>query len=297
MLSRQFRRLLLLAMASRAIMIPVQIWVNPIWAQFVADTIPEMTFASAWTLLVSFFVQLVGVASGSGNSFSPGLVIQITAYVVYVVLLGTYFWNPVASVLLYALMCCIYAALFGTALYFCPRLLLLLQPSLSRNSKLAIRLATCSILCVVVFGGRTIGFARKVVAPPKSVSWWWQYGALELVPSILFLLMMHPKSPASTATNSEDGTRTSSANGNSRQPRTSFSNTTGGSRSPGAGAASASHKSQDSSSYGSRQPRSGESAPLLKSGALYGTAATTMTTTTSYGGASAASSTGGDATT
>jgi hypothetical protein len=277
----QFRRLLLLAMASRAIMIPAQIWVNPIWAQFVADTIPEMTFASAWTLLVSFFVQLVGVASGSGNSFSPGLVIQITAYVVYAVLLGTYFWNPVASVLLYALMCCIYAALFGTALYFCPRLLLLLQPSLPRNSKLAIRLAACSILCVVVFGARTFGFARKVVAPPKSVSWWWQYGALELVPSVLFLLMMHPKSPtpATGEHNSNEvgrgthhrhqHTRGGGGGSSVNSGKHSHSNSgnyrsasPGSSGTPPGGAAAASHKRQDDS-YGSRQ-RSGETTPLLK---------------------------------
>jgi glucan phosphoethanolaminetransferase (alkaline phosphatase superfamily) len=179
-------------MVARAIMIPVQVWSDPLWAQFVADTLPEMTFASAWTLLVSFFVQLVGVALGSGTSASPGVVIQITAYVVYAIVIGAYFWNPVASVLLYALLCCIYAALFGTTLYFCPRLLTLLQPSLVRHSGLAIRLVACSILCVFVFGGRTFGLARKVVAPPRTVSWWWQYGALELIPAILFLLMMHP---------------------------------------------------------------------------------------------------------
>jgi hypothetical protein len=173
-------------------MIPVQIWSDNIWLQLVADTLPEIMFASAWTLLVSFFVQLVGVALGTGTSTSPGIVIQTTAYVVYLALIATYFWNEITAFLLYALLCCINAALFGTTLYFCPRLLTLLRPSLSQHSGLAIRLATCSILCIFVFGSRTIGFARKVVAPSQHVLWWWEYGCLELIPSVLFLIMMRP---------------------------------------------------------------------------------------------------------
>lgn len=225
-------------------MIPVQMWSNPLWAQFVGDTLPQMTFASAWTLLVSFFVQLVGVAMGTGTSASTGMVIQITAYVVYVILIATYFWNPVATVLLYALLCCIYAALFGTTLYFCPRLLTLLQPSLARHSGLAMRLAACSLLCVFVFGGRTFGLARKVVAPPHHVSWWWQYGALELIPSILFLVMMHPNSSRmSNGANqqSTSGTPPTIANSHRRQ-----------------------------GSYGSSSRRSGEAAPLVKPASHYG---------------------------
>ena len=57
---------------------PVQIWSGPIWWQFVGDTLPEMIFASAWTLLVTFFVQLVGVATGTRTNTSPGIVIQAT---------------------------------------------------------------------------------------------------------------------------------------------------------------------------------------------------------------------------
>lgn len=259
----RFRRLLLVAMTSRAIMIPVQMWSKPIWAQFVADTIPEMTFASAWTLLVSFFVQLVGVASGTGTSASPGLVIQVTAYVVYAVVMGTYFWNPVASVLLYALLCCIYAALFGTSLYFCPRLLFLLQPSLSRHSALAIRLISCSFLCVMVFGARTIGFARKVVAPPDQVSWWWEYGVLELIPSIVCLVMMHPKAPTPIVEDHDDGP------GVSRRTRGS----TNSNRSPSPGSTSGTpptpvtRRQEDPHSV----RRTAETLPLLKPGATYGT--------------------------
>jgi glucan phosphoethanolaminetransferase (alkaline phosphatase superfamily) len=181
-------------MVTRLISMPIQIWADPLWFQFVGDTLPEMIYASAWTMLVSFFVQLVGIATGTGTDTSPGIVIQATAYVVYICLIGTQIWNSVASILLYALLCCIYAALFGTVVYFCPRLLALLQPSLVRHSGLAVRLSICTVLCIIVFGAHTVGFARKVVAPPKQVYWWWTYGALELIPAAIFLIIMHPSS-------------------------------------------------------------------------------------------------------
>jgi hypothetical protein len=232
--------LLLLAIIARTIAIPVQIYSDPLWAQLIADTLPVMAYASAWTMLVSFFVRLVGVALGSGTSTTPGTVIQITAYCLYSVLIFTFFFHHAeAAVLLYSLLCCIYAALLGTSLYFLPKLLLLLYPSLlqwppwqqdaspasiSQSSApiqttqhrqrspsstmpkappaLAIRLAICGSVCLFVFAARTINFANKIVAPAHTASWWWQYGALELFPSILFLIIIqHPKagsSPAST---------------------------------------------------------------------------------------------------
>lgn len=197
-------------MLARTILMPVQIWAYPIVWQWISDTLPEMIFASAWTLLVSFFVQLVGVASGSGTSTSPGTVIQITAYIVYLSLLGAFYVNNVASVLLYALLCCMYAALFGTCVYFCPRLLMLLKPSLERYQGLAIRLAICSFLCIIVFVSHTIGYAVNIVAPPRKVYWWWNYGALELLPSAAFLLLMHPLPGARAAVT---GTNQQQANG------------------------------------------------------------------------------------
>ena len=270
-------------MITRALMIPVQMWSDPLWAQFVADTLPEMTFSSAWTLLVSFFVQLVGVAQGTGTSTSTGMVIQATAYVVYGTLVATYcFGKKEASVLLYALLCCIYAALFGTSLYFCPRLVTLLAPSLKERSQmgLALRLLLCSVLCVFVFGGRTVGFARKVVAPPKHVSWWWQYGALELVPSIVFLIMMHPSHTRRRA-NSNSNSNTTSSGQQQRSTTTTTSttatsNTTAGLKRTGL---SGSQQQQQAT----QQQRSSETMPLKQSQVssthktqLYGsTAATT----------------------
>lgn len=229
-------------MIARITLMPVQIWAYPIVWQFISDTLPEMIFASAWVLLVTFFVQLTLVASGSGSSTSPGTVIQITAYIVYISLLGTFFVNNVASVLLYALLCCIYAALFGTCVYFCPRLLILLKPSLVRYSGLAIRLAICSFLCIFVFVSHTIGYALNIVAPPLRVYWWWNYGALELIPSALFLLLMHP-SPASRAA-------AAAATATSNQPRPN--------EKPGPAV-----RKNLSGSAGAGARRSGETTPLL----------------------------------
>ena len=288
----KFRILLLVAMICRTVMIPIQIYIEPIWIQLVADTLPVMSFASAWTLLVSFFVKLVGVAlgaTGSGDSDSHHntkqngsndgrgaannvalpvrTVIQLTAYVLYFLLMGTFFMNHVAAVLLYAFLACIYAALFGTSIYFCPRLLTLLYPTLSsmmntssngqaspsissnnlrsvgttntsednkvgndsagasrsKYSALAIRLSLCGILCVIVFGARTVGFCRQIVTPDQAASWWWQYGCLELFPAVIFLILIKPKSSNRNKTRGAniDGS-TNSKSGTKSPPPPSF---------------------------------------------------------------------------
>ena len=143
-------------------------------------------------MLVSFFVQLVGLATGTGTNTSPGIVIQCTAYIVYSILILLQEWNNVATLLLYSLMCCIYSALFGICVYFLPRLVTMLRSAL--HGGLAIRLGVCTIVCISLFLAHTIGYARLVVDPPRNVYWWWQYGWLELVPSVLFLSMMNTMS-------------------------------------------------------------------------------------------------------
>lgn len=188
----QFRRLLLFAMLSRFVCIPVMIWSDPVWCQFVGDTLPEMIFATAWTLLVTFFVQVVGIATGTGTNTTPSIVIQLTAYIVYIGLILLELVNSVASVLLYALLCCIYAALLGTVLFFLPRLLGLLRSTLNVYHSLAWRLIFCMVLCGLLFGAHMIGFARIVVDPPQKVYWWWNYGCLEVFPSVCFLAILRP---------------------------------------------------------------------------------------------------------
>jgi len=105
----------------------------------------------------------------------------VQAYVVYCGLIITQLVDMIASVLIYALLCVIYAALFGIVIYYCPRLLSLLQPSLTRHSGLAWRLIICTILTIMVFAAHTVDYALLVVAPPKRVYWWFTYGAYRML--------------------------------------------------------------------------------------------------------------------
>jgi len=346
---RKFRILLLMAMICRTVMIPIQIYLEPIWIQLVADTLPAMSFASAWTLLVSFFVKLVGVAlgaTGSGDSDSHHntkqngsndgrgaagnvalpvrTVIQLTAYVLYFLLMGTFFMNPVAAVLLYAFLACIYAALLGTSLYFCPRLLTLLYPTLSsmmntstnstgdnlgqasssssnlrsvgsttgnedvkggndgtnrsrsKYSALAVRLSFCGVLCVIVFGARTVGFCRQIVTPDQAESWWWQYGCLELIPAVIFLILIKPKSSnRNTTSGTNIGGNSTSKGGSKSPPPPSYGSSS--QRQTQQQQQQQRHNPQQlfrSNSYGSGNGgfggRRSENTPLLKSAGGYG---------------------------
>mmetsp|Transcript_8974 Transcript_8974/g.11939 ORF Transcript_8974/g.11939 Transcript_8974/m.11939 type:complete len:421 (-) Transcript_8974:256-1518(-) len=190
-----FRRILLLGMLARLITMPVMIWSDPLWLQFVGDTLPEMIFATAWTLMVTFFVQLVGSVTGIVTSADASIVIQATAYIVYTCLVVLELFNSVASVLLYALLCCIYAALLGSIAYFCPKLMTLLKPSLASCGRaLVIRLYLCTFVCIVVFTGHMVVFAQVVIFSPQKVYWWINYGLLELIPAVIFLFLMNPTS-------------------------------------------------------------------------------------------------------
>jgi hypothetical protein len=191
-IAHQFYRLLLFALLSRVTLIPVLIFNDEFTLLFFADTFGYLSFASAWMLLVSFFVQLVGTASGAHIYTGPSLVMQLIGYAVYAILCVTYFWNDDASVLLFALLCCIYAALFAALIYFGPRLVTMLRPSLLQRSGLAVRLVISCLLCLFVFAARTVFLARMVLDPRKHESWWWNYGCMELLPSIVILIMMHP---------------------------------------------------------------------------------------------------------
>lgn len=213
-----------------------------------------MLFASAWTLLVTFFVQTVGVATGTGTNTAPGYVIQATAYCVYFSLVVMDLWNSVASVLLYALLCCIYAALFGTVVYFCPKLMMLLQPSFRNMKGLKIRLSVTSVVSIAIFFAHMIGYARLLIQPPKIIYWWWNYGALELLPAVIFLVAMHPREHRSD-----------------RGAVPSFTGSGSGSNTPISGRKYHALGHSDSLNSPGNNSRKGESSPLTRAGGSYGT--------------------------
>jgi len=187
-----FYRLLGMALLSRVIFIPIENYSDGQMIQLVAETLPQLMFASAWALLVAFFVNLVGTASGGVSSNKPSLLIHIAVYLMYIVLITWYWWNDAAAVLLYALLCIIYASLFGTLLYFGPKLVALLQPSLERQSGLSVRLIAACTIGVTVFLIQAVFLARTVVTPNAETRFWITYGFLELLPATLLLIMMHP---------------------------------------------------------------------------------------------------------
>lgn len=226
-------------------------------------------------LLVSFFVQLVGTASGTLMYTGPSIVMQLIGYAVYAILCVTYLWNDGASVLLFALLCCIYAALFSTLIYFGPRLVGLLRPSLAQRSGLAVRLIASCVMCLVIFAARTVFMARMVVDPPKEESWWWNYGCMELFPSAALLIMMHPnrqhKSPVAGGTPPLLAGKTS--DGSNLRRNLSASNAMGGSGGTPpllGGKSSEGIRRNISSNIGNTQSLRGETGPLLKYATQYG---------------------------
>lgn len=187
-----FYRLLLFALISRTVLIPVGGIVESVYWKFVAKTFPEMTFASAWTLLVSFLVQLVGTASGTGIYTQPSLMIQVIAYGIYLVLTLVSLHAHGAFVSVYAILCFIYVILFGSLLYFGPRLVSILYPSLLRRSSLALRLVCCCIICLLVFATKAVELAQKIFKQPNEEEDLIEYLALELFPVVALLVMMFP---------------------------------------------------------------------------------------------------------
>lgn len=229
-------------------------------------------------------------SSSSGPSASRPVaatidtVIQITAYSVYALLIVSFtiFRRIAAAVLIYALLCCVYATLLGMGLYFCPRLLGLLGVGGVRSdSPLFLRLVVCSSVSLLVFAAQTFCFAKKVVqSGPTSHKgggpyWWFQYGALELLPGLLFLVLLHPKRIPSAAAPPNHETITKQAAGDQPYPPTS------GRRTPPVHTL---HKRTDSSDskYGARKTPSPQPSrsPPRQHGHGSNTIISTVTTTT-----------------
>ena len=88
-------------------------------------------------------------------------------------------------------MCCIYATLFAVVIYFCPRLINLMRPSLQRHRGLAVRLIVATSVCILIFGIHCINYARLVIAPPRKVYWWYQYGSYYDTTCAIFPVCKH----------------------------------------------------------------------------------------------------------
>ena len=138
-------------------------------------TLPDVAFASAYSLLVLFYAQLAGTASGGGPR---GLSLILTRkglfetcnvvfYAVYLVLflftgpikLIPY---PVFQMVIWSMLAVAYLLLLATLSFFGPVLVNLLKPSLKSRSALAVRLVSMCVLCFLVFLARSVTFSLAV---------------------------------------------------------------------------------------------------------------------------------------
>jgi hypothetical protein len=158
-----------------------------------------------------------------------------------------------ASILLYTLLCGIYATLLVILLAFGPRWLWQL-PDLPQG--LALRLTLCNVAACLVFALHAFSYGRLVIAPPKRVFWWYRYGVLELVPAVLFLVLMQPTT-ASGQKQHQPGRVP-----NSLSERTMSDIETGGGGSSKSGGGGRSGKQ--------RRPQPPELIPLVKKSESYG---------------------------
>lgn len=246
---RSFFNLLFIALLSRLLLLPVQAFffspashdIHPDNGMCMSSpacifsrTLPDMCFASAFSLLVLFYAQLSGTASGGGPQglsyvLTRRRLFQTANVIVYAIYTLLFVFTAVVPHVPYALfqtciwsmLCLIYATLLGTLSFFGPQLLRLLRPSLVRRSALAMRLSTTCIVCAAVFLSRTICFAIAVY----DTDYKWTHGIvassisvdayrtqfdqnllgvtmLELLPSVIILAMMHQRAPRSGSSQS-----------------------------------------------------------------------------------------------
>lgn len=270
---------------------PIAVYSGSPWLQFTATTFPMMAFASAWALLVSFFVQLVAAATGHPGDYSTSIVVmQAIAYTLYGILDATYIVSRNASVLVFALICCIYAGLSGTLVYAGPQLVVRLKVRLSTRPSLATRLVVCCTICTLAFMARTIALAVMVVAPPKILRWWWSYGTLELLPSVVLLLLMQPlpwKRHTGSAGTNNNNSKADSPNAMANKGVTvapaPYSSRRG------------SNQSDGNNPYKTNMSSSKEQTPLLKPAPVYGTTTNTGSSSMKNAGVGNVSSIDGSA--
>ena len=236
---KQFYNLLFIAILSRIILLPLEasflgLSLDPdLPGCMFARTLPDLVFASTFSLLVLFYAQLAGTASGGPKGLSiillqPGYFrnVNIIVYIGYfVLLLFTLFYpgdfsQKIFQSAVWLFLSVLYFILLVILAYFGPVLVNLLRPSLAKRSDLAIRLVAMCILCYIIFLSRCISFALGVFRddirfthgfipvdlikvdseedPKVFLRDCIGYGLLELVPSLAILYMMHQRRPVFT---------------------------------------------------------------------------------------------------
>jgi hypothetical protein len=186
---------LCVALTLRSVLLPIEIMETSSFWKIIAVTLPDITFALAWTLIVSFFAQLVATVSGFTVFRLRWNAVVLMASFTYIILVLVCLWRSDLDILLYGLFCFWYGSLFCTILYVGPRLVSILQPNLTLRSGLAIRLVLCTIICLLSFFARLIFLIFRMIRWSYVSTFWISYGAIELFPSIVILAMMYSTRP------------------------------------------------------------------------------------------------------
>ena len=143
------------------------------WCQFFGDTFPEMIFASAWSMLVTFFIQLVGIALGTGTNTSPGIVIQATVSAVIIIIIIA--WHVICSIkcqkyhFIHLTIHCLFIGSIGLCCLFALGLHTTLQ-----------QCCICFALCIAVlhirrlvwYGHILLSTTRGAVTAKSGTAWW-----------------------------------------------------------------------------------------------------------------------------
>lgn len=206
---RLFYRYLLHSLLLRTICLPIG-YIFPETYQIsciVAQTLPILSSALAYTVLVMFYAQVTLTATGGTTAIEPiqSLIVK-GSYSLYAVLVGLNCVIPVVTgkILFFSLhgvFCFVYLCLFISMSYFGLRMINLLRSNMP--NVLGCRLIGMSTICCVAFILRSILFGMEVYSGlGKAGVIFWDYlpgkemvGYLvfELLPAACVLLMMHRK--------------------------------------------------------------------------------------------------------
>jgi len=236
---KAFYKLIFIALVSRLVLLPLEAFYFSPASPYVhsengmctsspmcivSRTLPDLAFASAFSLLVLFYAQLAGTAAGGGPRGLSSILIRKGLFEAFnAIIYGTYgllflftgiiplIQYNIFQAVVWSMLCIIYLLLFVTLSYFGPVLVMLLKPSLARRSALACRLIFMCALCALVFLSRTITFGLAIwkadirythgvvpnlVIPLSSYGSMFGrdalgYALLELLPSLAILIIMH----------------------------------------------------------------------------------------------------------
>lgn len=185
----------------------------------VSWSLPNLSSAMAYSVLVLFFAQVVATVSGTPNTYSnlEGKLVK-GSYIAYATIVALNCVIPVISgrytlFSLWAILCGVYLALFISMLILSLRLMDLLKSSM--NPSLLWRLMTMSTICCLAFSVRSVIYGWEAFIGfvgtgsrlfPNLTFWNGFFGrtvigliCLECLPALVILIMMYKKTEDESA--------------------------------------------------------------------------------------------------